>query len=389
MMIPLCDLSIQYRRLKSEIDAAMQSVAEQGHYILGPNVKALEQEIAAYCGCAHAAGVGNGTDALHLALRALRIGPGDEVITTPFTFIATTEAIGLVGATPAFVDIDPRTYNLDPKLIEAAITSRTRAILVVHLYGQPCDMDAILEIARRRGLWVVEDCAQALGATYRGRKVGTLGDAGCLSFFPSKNLGCFGDGGMVITNDAKVYERVEMLRRHGGRVKYHHEELGLNSRLDELQAAILRVKLPHLDNWNRARRRHSYSYNRLLSECPAVIRPSELSTSGAVAPESDDGPSSGSLLTAIYHQYTVQVENRDAVMQRLQAAHIGHAVYYPVPLHLQKVHAELNQGPFPHAESAARRCLSLPMFPELTEEQQRVVVEELARSCSTTLRRAG
>jgi dTDP-4-amino-4,6-dideoxygalactose transaminase len=386
-MIPLCDVTRQYLDLKTEIDAAMQSVAREGHYILGPNVKALEQEIAASCGCAHAAGVANGTDALHLALRALRIGPGDEVITTPFTFIATTEAIGLVGARPVFVDIDPRTFNIDPNQIEAAVTPRTRAILAVHLYGQPCDMDSIMEIARRRGLLVVEDCAQALGASYRGRKVGTFGAAGCLSFFPSKNLGCFGDGGMVITNDPHVYERVEMLRRHGGRVKYHHEELGLNSRLDELQAAILRVKLPHLEEWNRRRRQRAYGYNQLLTAFPDVIRPAELDSSGVVVPE-DDG-SSTAVVRAIYHQYTVQVENREAVMRRLQAEQIGHAVYYPVPLHLQKVHADLGQGPFPNAERAARRCLSLPMFPELTEEQQRTTTDVLMGSSSPSLRRAG
>jgi dTDP-4-amino-4,6-dideoxygalactose transaminase len=388
-MIPLCDLTRQYRDLKDEIDAAMQSVARDGHYILGPSVKALEQEIAAFCGCAHAAGVANGTDALHLALRALRIGPGDDVITTPFTFIATTEAIGLVGARPVFVDIDPRTFNIDPNQIEAAITPRTRAILAVHLYGQPCDMDSIMEIARRRGLLVVEDCAQALGATYRGRKVGTFGAAGCLSFFPSKNLGCFGDGGMVVTNDSQVYERVEMLRRHGGRVKYHHEELGLNSRLDELQAAILRVKLPHLDAWNRQRRRHAYFYNQLLAACPEVIRPAELRSSGAVIPTEDVGSSSAAIAYAIYHQYTILVEDRQAVMRRLQAEQVGHAVYYPVPLHSQKVHAELGQGPFPSAELAARRCLSLPMFPELTEEQQRIAARVLIGSVSPTMRRAG
>ena len=253
-MIPVCDLKQQYRSLKSEIDAAMQQVAADAHFILGPNVKSLEKEIAAYCDCAHAAGVANGTDALHLALRALRIGPGDEVITTPFTFVATTEAIGIVGARPVFVDIDPHTFNIDPAKIEAAITPRTKAILPVHLYGQPCEMDAIMEIAERHGLYVVEDCAQAIGATYKGRKVGSFGHAGCLSFFPSKNLGCFGDGGMVVSGNKEVFERVEMLRRHGGKVKYHHCELGLNSRLDELQAAILRVKFKHLEAWSEQRR---------------------------------------------------------------------------------------------------------------------------------------
>ena len=256
-MIPVCDLQQQYQNLKTEIDAAMQQVASGCRFILGPNVKELEKEIAAYCQCEHGVGVGSGTDALQLALRALRIGPADEVITTPFTFVATTEAIGMVGAKPVFVDIDPVTFNIDPAKIEAAITPETKAILPVHLYGQPCDMDPIMDIAGRHDLFVVEDCAQAIGATYRGRKVGSFGDAGCLSFFPSKNLGAFGDGGMLVTNNPEVFERVEMLRRHGGRVKYHHCELGLNSRLDELQAAILRVKFEHLENWNTARRKNA------------------------------------------------------------------------------------------------------------------------------------
>ncbi len=388
-MIPLCDLTLQYRNLKQEIDAAMQAVAEQGHYVLGPNVKAFEAEMAAYCGCRYAIGVGNGTDALHLALRALGIGPGDEVITTPFTFVATTEAIGMVGARPVFIDIEPRTFNIDPNRIEAAITPRTRALLPVHLYGQPCDMDAIMDIAQRRGLLVVEDCAQSLGATWRGRKTGTFGAAGCLSFFPSKNLGCFGDGGMVVTNDPQVYERVEMLRRHGGKVKYHHEELGLNSRLDELQAAILRVKLPHLDQWNRQRREHALVYNRLLKDVAPVIRPAELGASGGIAIPEAAMESAEPAVQAIYHQYTLQVAERELVMRRLQELQVGHAVYYPVPLHLQKVHSGINRGPgsFPLAENAARRCLSLPMFPELSAEQQQRTVSAVMESVGFEARR--
>ncbi|MBW3600965.1 MAG: DegT/DnrJ/EryC1/StrS family aminotransferase, partial [Planctomycetes bacterium] len=309
-MVPLCDLKLQYQGLKEAIDAAMQDVAAQGNYILGPNVKAFEEEIAGYCGCRYAIGVGNGTDALHLALRALKIGPGDEVITTPFTFIATTEAIGLVGARPVFADIDPRTFNIDPNEVERAVTPRTRAILPVHLYGQPCDMDAILDIARHRDLLVIEDCAQALGASFRGRKAGTFGAAGCLSFFPSKNLGCFGDGGVVLTDDAEVYQRIEMLRRHGGRVKYHHEELGLNSRLDELQAAILRIKLQHLDAANRQRREHAYFYNRLLANSPEVLRPVEFAGAGRITPQGCAGEGENPILEAVYHQYTIQVEGR-------------------------------------------------------------------------------
>jgi dTDP-4-amino-4,6-dideoxygalactose transaminase len=378
-MIPVCDLRIQYGQLKTEIDLAMQSVASEAKYILGPNVTKLERAIAHDCGCQFAVGVANGTDALHLALRALRVGPGDEVITTPFTFVATTEAIGLVGATPVFVDIDAATFNIDVNQIENAITPRTRAVLPVHLYGQPADMDAIMDIARRHGLWVVEDCAQALGATYRGKKVGSFGDVGCLSFFPSKNLGCFGDGGMVVTNDAAVYERVEMLRRHGGRVKYHHAELGLNSRLDELQAAILNVKLPHLESWNSARRTNAHRYNALLSKLDSVTIPRELTTSGYLCPtEQWDN----SLLQAVYHQYTIRVEHRDEVSRRLTAEGVGNIVYYPVPLHMQEVHASLGYSPedFPQAMRAAMTCLSLPMFPELTTDQQIRTAEALRQA---------
>lgn len=416
MNVPLCDLRAQYESLKDEIDVAMQAVGASGHFILGPNVKAFEEEMAAYVGCEHAVGVASGTDALHLALRALQIGPGDEVITTPFTFIATTEAIGMVGARPVFVDIDPRTFNIDPNLIEDAITPRTKAILPVHLYGQSCDMDAIMDIANRHSVRVVEDCAQSLGATYKGSKVGTFGDVGCLSFFPSKNLGCFGDGGMVVTDNPSVYERVEYLRRHGGKVKYHHEELGLNSRLDELQAAILRVKLQHLDRWNSMRRQRAYRYNRLLANLKGVIRPAELANNNTIIPVSSilsqterglrghvslpfpvgkgrgEGPKkensapasfapdeadTNPLLKAVYHQYTIIIDNRDAAREYLNNAGIGCAVYYPVPLHLQKVHDGIGyqQVDFPCAERAAQACLSLPMYPELTYAQQMQAVE--------------
>lgn len=376
-MIPLCDLQQQYLQLKDEIDAAMQEVAASGHFILGPQVKAFEQEMADYCGCDYAIGVGSGTDALHLSLLALGIGPGDEVITTPFTFVATTEAIGLVGATPVFVDIDPQTFNIDAEQIEAAITSHTKAILPVHLYGQPCEMDAIIDIASRHSLHVVEDAAQALGATYQGRKVGTFGATGCFSFFPSKNLGCFGDGGMVVTNDAEVYARVEMLRRHGGKVKYHHSQLGLNSRLDALQAAILRIKLKYIDQWNEQRRQRAYAYNRLLASVAEIKCPVEKSERGLQAPLSDKTTEPS--MRAVYHQYTVQVADRDEVMAAMKAKEVQCFPYYPVPLHLQEVHTELGyvEGDFPCAERASSHCLSLPMFPELTFEQQRRVVHEL------------
>lgn len=377
-MIPVCDLKQQYQSLKPEIDAAMQATAAGAQFILGPQVKALEREIADYCQCQFAAGVANGTDALHLALRALRIGPGDEVITTPFTFVATTEAIGIVGATPVFVDIDAHTFNIDPAALEAAVTPRTKAILPVHLYGQPCDMDPLLAVARKHSLFVVEDCAQAIGAVYKGRKVGSFGDAGCLSFFPSKNLGAFGDGGMVVSNNKEVFERVEMLRRHGGKVKYHHCELGLNSRLDELQAAILHVKFAHLERWSDLRRRHAYRYNRLLAQIPGVVVPSELGGRGVTAPHRAE--QSSDVLRSVYHQYTILVDDRDAVAAHLAAAQVGSMVYYPVPLHLQEVHAALGyrRGDFPRSEAAAARCLSLPMFPELTDAQQDQVAAAIA-----------
>lgn len=370
-MIPLCDLTAQYESLRVEIDAAMRTVAASGHYILGPLVRKFEQEIASYCGINYAVGVGNGTDALYLALRALQIGPGDEVITTPFTFIATTEAICMTGAKPVFVDIDPRTYNMDPEQLEAAITSKTRAILPVHLYGQPCRMDVVLDVAKRHNLKVVEDCAQSLGAALTGQKTGTFGDIGCFSFFPSKNLGCFGDGGMVVTNDPELFERLEILRRHGAKVKYHHTEVGVNSRLDELQAAILSVKLPHLDEWTAARRRHAYAYNQLLDSESVVERPSEWTTAGP-AIIVDETPAHADYNYCCYHQYTVLVRDRVAAQNAFDKSRIGHCVYYPVPLHLQAVHGDLGYRPgdFPNAEYVADHCLSLPMFPELLPQQR-------------------
>lgn len=371
MAIPLCDPQRQYLELREEIDAAILAAAAAGQYILGPQVHALEREVAAYCDCEFAVGVGSGTDALHLALRGLRIGPGDEVITTPFTFVATTEAIGMVGATPVFVDIDPATYNLDHRRLEAAITPHTKAVIPVHLYGHPCEMAAILEIADRYGLHVIEDAAQSFGGEYGGRKLGSLGQAGCFSFFPSKNLGCLGDGGMLITNDQQLYERVEMLRRHGGQVKYHHSELGLNSRLDEIQAAVLRVKLRTLDRWNHERRALAHTYRQLLASTPVRLPP------GAGAPSDASSPAAGS--HSVFHQYTIGVDGRDEVAEQLHAAGVASAVYYPIPLHLQAVHRDLGgrPGDFPFAEAAARDCLSLPMFPGLSQDEQHHVVRAL------------
>jgi len=355
-MIPILDLREQYHELKSEITRAVEEVFEGGHFINGPNVHALEKEIAQYIGTEYAVGLNSGTDALHLALRALDVGPGDEVITTPFTFVATTEAIGIVGATPVFVDIDPSTFNIDPSLIEAAITERTKVILPVHLYGHPAPMREIMAIAKKHNIAVVEDCAQSIGSTIDGKKTGSIGDVGCFSFFPSKNLGAYGDGGMVTTNRKDLADRMRSLRAHGGRVKYHHEELGVNSRLDEVQAAILRVKLPHLDRWIERRRANAQWYSDHLRAFATV-----------------PGETEGTL--HVYHQYTIRVRDRDRVQEQLKDAGVQTMVYYPVPLHLQEVHASLGlgEGAFPHSEQAAREVLSLPMFPELSAQQREAV----------------
>ncbi len=359
-MIPILDLREQYHELKSEITRAVEEVFEGCHFINGPNVQALEGEIARYVGTEYAVGLNSGTDALHLALRALDIGPGDEVITTPFTFVATTEAIGIVGATPVFVDIDPATFNIDPALIEAAITPQTKAILPVHLYGHPAPMREIMAIAKKHNLAVVEDCAQSIGSTIDGKKTGSFGDVGAFSFFPSKNLGAYGDGGMVTTNRKDLADRMRSLRAHGGRVKYHHEELGVNSRLDEVQAAILRVKLPHLDRWIERRRANAHWYTENLREFAQV-----------------PGETGGTLHA--YHQYTIRVRDRDRVQQLLKDSGVQTMVYYPVPLHLQEVHRVLGfgEGAFPHSERAAREVLSLPMFPELRAEQREAVRDAL------------
>ena len=363
-MLPICDLARQYQTLKPDIDTAVASVLASGHYIMGPNVKAFEQELAAYLGSSHAIAMNSGTDALHLALRALEIGPGDEVITTAFTFAATSEAIGMVGATPVLVDIDPATFNLRADQVARALTERTRAILPVHLYGQPADMGPLLDLAASRGVAIVEDCAQSIGATWSApgqaaRKTGTIGTIGCFSFFPTKNLGTAGDGGMCVTDDPRLAERLRMLRSHGWKRKYYQEILGVNSRLDDIQAAILRVKLPHLDAWNLARRRLAARYDQLLTDLPGVVVPGKLP---------DTVP--------VYHQYTVRVRGRDRVAASLKEAGIETQVYYPYPLHLLPIHAGLGrlEGSFPEAERACREVLSLPMFPEMTDSEQDSVV---------------
>ena len=359
-MIPMVDLKNQYRTLREEIDKGILEALEATQFILGPNVSAFEQEAAAFLGAKHAVAVASGTDALHLALLAAGIGEGDEVITTPFTFIATAEAIRYVGATPVFVDIDPRTFNIDPAKIEAAVTSKTRAVLPVHLFGQPADMNAIQAICRKRGLTIIEDCAQSFGALIRGRMTGTIGLLGAFSFFPSKNLGCYGDGGMVTADSPEMAERLRTLRNHGSKVRYHHSVIGLNSRLDELQAVVLRIKLKRIGAFNEGRRRVARLYGKLFNDTP-------------VLPPFEDG-----IGIHVYHQYTVLVENtarRETIMKALAAREIASAVYYPIPLHRQEVfQAEYGNVSLPVSEETAARCMSLPIFPEMTEAQ----VEEVA-----------
>lgn len=368
-MIPILDLKRQYEQIGTEIEENVINVLRSGSYILGENVKSLEAEMAKYVGVSNVVSCANGTDALQLALRALDIGEGDEVITVAFTFVATTESIGIVGAKPVFIDIDPDTFNIDVKLLESKITPKTKAILPVHLYGQPADMDTILEVAKKYNLYVIEDCAQAIGAEYKGKKVGSFGDIGCFSFFPTKNLGAFGDGGMITTNSEFLAKRLTALRNHGGAVRYYHDELGLNSRLDEIQAAILRVKAKHIDTWNKKRRDNAYRYNELLKDIEGVVTPKEL-----------DGA------TCVYHQYTIQVPNRDEVHKYLQEQGVGAMIYYPVPLHLQKLHANMGGkvGDLPVTEAKNKVVMSLPMFPELTEAEQKQVAQTIKEAIALT-----
>ena len=362
MKIPIINSKRQYETIAQKAESAVLEVMRSGSYILGANNKELEKEFCEYLNCKHSVALNSGTDALHLALRALDIGAGDEVITTAFTFVATTEAIGIVGAHPVFADIDPDTFNIDPSKIEAAITPRTKAIIPVHLYGQPCDMDAIMDIAKRHNLYVIEDCCQAIGAKYKGQMVGTFGDIGCFSFYPTKNLGGMGDGGLISVNSENLRNRIIALRNHGGAVRYYHDEIGVNSRLDEIQAAILRVKLNYIDEWNCARRDHAKTYNELFAGCSDVQTPSELSDTYCV-----------------YHQYTVKIPNRDNIHKMLQESGIGAMLYYPVPLHLQKVHSHLGftKGMLPVTEKNTELVISLPMFPELTLEEQKTVASTL------------
>ena len=366
MKVPLLDLQAQYVSLQANVRAAIARVFETQLFVLGPEVSSLEKEIAAYCGTTEAVGCASGSDALLLALMALDVGPGDEVITTPFSFFATGSAITRLGARPVFVDIDPVTYNIDAAKISEAITSRTKAIIPVHIYGQCADMDAVLSIAQEQKVPVIEDAAQAIGAEDRGRRAGSMGLAGCFSFYPTKNLGGAGDGGLVTTNDANFAARLRRLRTHGGFNEYEHEEVGVNSRLDALQAAVLRVKLPHLDEWSNARAQRAAIYSELLEQADLsfslqtpVVRPNN---------------------RHIFHQYVVRVpEHRDALSEHLRSREIGTKVYYPIPLHLQQCFRFLGykQGEYPEAERAALETMALPMFPEITDAQQEYVVKTI------------
>jgi dTDP-4-amino-4,6-dideoxygalactose transaminase len=359
MNVPLLDLKAQFAPLRAEIMAAVSDVFESQYFILGPQVAAFEQACAEYIGAPHAVGVSSGTDALLLALMALGIGPGDEVITTPYTFFATAGSVARLGATPVFVDIDPRTYNMDVTKIAAAITPRTKAIMPVHLYGQCVDMDPLLAVARKHKLCVIEDAAQAIGARYKDKQAGTRGTIGCFSFFPSKNLGGAGDGGLVTTADAALAEKMRQLRMHGMEPKYYHALIGGNFRLDALQAAVLRVKLNYLNAWHEGRRRNAAKYDAAFAACAAIVTP-------AVRPD----------CYMIFNQYVIRVPQRDTVLAALKAATIGSEVYYPVALHQQTCFAYLGHaaGAFPEAERAARETLALPIYPELTDEQLRYVV---------------
>ena len=364
LRVPLVDLHAQYQSLKPEIMAAFAEVLESMHLFLGPKTRAFEQQFAEYCACRYGVGVSSGTEALVLALRACDIGAGDEVITVSNTFIATVEAIALVGARPVFVDVDPQTYLMDWRQLEAVYTERTRAILPVHLYGHAAEMGPILEFARARGLRVIEDASQAHGATYEGQRVGSFGDIGCFSLYYSKNLGAFGEAGICTTSDPVLAEKLCMLRDHGSRVRYHHELIGGNYRLDELQAAVLLLKMPYLEQWNQARQAHAQFYTQQLREVVAQV------------------PKVRSWGTHVYCYYVIQVEQRDAFRKALEEAGIGTNVHYPVPIHLQPACAGYGytRGRLPVTEQAAERIVSLPMYPELTEEQLYLVVETVKQA---------
>lgn len=360
----MLDLSEQYQTLKGEIIEALDGVMSRSQFILGDNVKRLEKDVAEYSGVSHGIGVANGSDALHISLQGCGVGQGDEVIVPSFTFFATAGAVARTGATPVFIDIDPKTFNIDPSKIEAAITEKTKAIVPVHLYGQMADMDAIVEIAKKHNIAIIEDAAQAIGSLYKGKKVGEMGTTACYSFFPTKNLGAYGDAGMIVTNGDEIAEKMRVIRVHGSKPKYYHHVLGYNSRLDELQAAILNIKFPHLNDWSELRREKAENYTKLLNETVKEV------TTPFIEEHNYH----------VFHQYTIRVPKRDELQAFLKENGVSTMVYYPKPLHLQPVFQELgyNEGDLPETEKACAEAISLPMFPELKLEQQQYVVSKIA-----------
>jgi dTDP-4-amino-4,6-dideoxygalactose transaminase len=396
MNVPLLDLKAQYRTIRAEVEEAMREVMESQHFILGPKVEECEARVAEYCGTRHAIGVSSGTDALLLCLMAEGIGPGDEVITTPYTFFATAGCVSRLGATPVFVDIDPVSYNLDAGAIEARVTSRTKAIIPVHLFGQSADMRAVMEVAARHRLVVIEDAAQAIGAEHEMGRCGAIGHYGCLSFFPSKNLGAAGDGGMVITTDAGRAEKIRVLRAHGSQPKYYHRMIGGNFRLDALQAAVVTAKLGHLDTWTKRRNENADRYDHLFAESGLNAMDGMAWARGGdrrAGPDEDVHVILPSVVTPrhVFNQYVVRVPHRDAVRSALQKRGIGTEVYYPVPMHLQECFAALGhkRGDFPESERAADSTLALPIYPELSDEQAAWVVRSVEECVLRALGRDG
>ena len=369
MNIPILDLKAQYASIKEEVNMAIGEVLESQHFILGPKVDQCEKAIAAYSNCSHGIGVSSGSDALLVCLMAENIGPGDEVITTPYTFFATVGAISRLGATPIFVDIDPSTYNIDVSRIAAKITTKTRAIIPVHLFGQMADMDPVMHLAEKHGLVVIEDAAQAIGAEYKGRRAGSIGHYGCFSFFPSKNLGAIGDAGMIVTNDVQRAEKVKVLRGHGAKPKYYHRVVGGNFRLDAIHAAVVSAKLPHLDSWTAGRQHNAKRYDQLFREAKLPITLPVVTTD-----------------RHIFNQYVIRSSSRDQLQAFLKEKGVGSEVYYPVPMHLQDCFAYLGieAGAFPGSERAAKESLAIPVYPELNDTQARYVVESIAEFVGQT-----
>ena len=370
MQVPLLDLKAQYSLIKTDVESAIAEVLQSQQFILGPKVEECEEAIARYCGCAHAIGMSSGSDALLACLMAENIGPGDEVITTPYTFFATVGAIARVGATPVFIDIDPQTYNLNANEIESKISKKTRAIIPVHLYGQMADMDVVMSVARKYGLIIIEDAAQAIGAQYKGKSAGSIGHYGCFSFFPSKNLGAAGDGGMVVTQDSDRADKLKCLRSHGSKPKYHHKIIGGNFRLDALQAAVVTVKLKYLDQWTAARQRNAKIYSELLSDALALLSDQSFASVTIPLVKTD---------RHIFNQYVIRTSRRDQLQDWLKQKKIETEIYYPVPMHLQECFAYLGHkvGAFSESERAANETLALPIYPELSADQINYIVDSI------------